>query len=264
MPEGSFVNVALTVATWNVNGLRARMALVERFLRERAPDVLCLQETKISNGLFPFGDFAMLGYPHAVAVGNAGYAGVAIVAKMPLEDHVQGLPGDEHGRLAGARLESGERVFSCYAPNGGIYGSTQYAYKLEWFTVLRRWLDAREKKSGPIVLCGDLNVAQTDRDVYAGATIGETTHTSVAVRRAYAELLEFGFADAFRILHGEQIEYTYWDYRAGALRKNEGWRIDVALCTPPLVARLAACGVDREARAWRQSSDHAPLITTFE
>ncbi|TAM60313.1 exodeoxyribonuclease III [bacterium] len=255
--------MVLTVATWNVNGLRARMALIERFLSEREPDVLCLQETKIGTGLFPFGDFAMLGFPHALAVGNAGYAGVAIVAKLPLQEPVRGLPGDDDGRLVGARLESGERVFSCYAPNGGTYGSPQYAYKLEWFTVLRHWLDAHEQKSRPIVLCGDLNVARSDRDVYAGAPVGETTHTSVAVRRAYEELLEFGFDDAYRAVHGDRIEYTYWDYRAGALRKNEGWRIDVALCTPPLRERLRACEVDHAARAWRQSSDHAPLLARF-
>ncbi|HVA36491.1 MAG TPA: exodeoxyribonuclease III [Candidatus Dormibacteraeota bacterium] len=253
----------LTVVTWNVNGLRARMALVERLLNGRAPDVLCLQETKVPTGLFPFGDFAMLGYPHVVAVGEAGYAGVAIAAREPLSDVVKGLPGDEHGRLAGARLPGGERIFSLYAPNGGSLGSPEYAYKLEWFTVLRRWLDAREDARHPLLLCGDLNVAPADRDVWSGAQTGETTHTSAAIRRAYADLLDFGLCDAHRVLHGEAVEYTYWDYRGGALRKNQGWRIDLALCTEPLRRRLESCAVDREARAWRQSSDHAPLMVRF-
>jgi len=256
--------MARTIATWNVNGLRARGALVERYLRERQPDVLCLQETKVPTSLFPFGSFAMLGYPHAVAVGEAGYAGVAILAREPLEDPITGLPGDEHGRLAGARLPNGIRVFSAYAPNGGTLDSPQYAYKLEWFTILRHFLEAREKPDHPIALCGDMNVAETDRDVYAGAAIGETTHTSAAVRSAYANLLGFGFSDAFRVLHGDEIAYTYWDYRGGASRRNEGWRIDVVLCTPPLRERLISCVIDREVRSWPRSSDHAPVVATFE
>ncbi|MDE2572814.1 MAG: endonuclease/exonuclease/phosphatase family protein, partial [bacterium] len=135
--------MALRIASWNVNGLRARMALVERFLRERDVDVLCLQETKVPSGLFAHGDFTMLGYPHVVAVGEVGYAGVAIVSRLPLQDPVHGLPGDEHGRMAAASLASGERLLSCYAPNGGSLGSPQYGQKLEWFAVLRQWLDAR-------------------------------------------------------------------------------------------------------------------------
>ncbi|MDE2572953.1 MAG: exodeoxyribonuclease III, partial [bacterium] len=108
-----------------------------------------------------------------------------------------------------------------------------------------------------------LNVAETDADVWSGAATGETTHTSAAVRRVYRELLAFGVSDAYRDLHGDEVAYTYWDYRAGALRKNEGWRIDVALCTPPLRARLLSCSVDREVRGWPQSSDHAPLVVSL-
>jgi exodeoxyribonuclease-3 len=255
------------LATWNVNSVKMRVPRLLPWLDERNPDVVCLQETKLADSAFLalLGDeLARRGY--AVAMhGEAQWNGVAILSRVGLEEVVTGMPGapgfpHPEARAVSAMC-SGIRVYSVYAPNGRAPDSEHYYYKLAWFEALRETLAA---SSDPTVVCGDMNIAPTDADVFdPDAYIGQT-HVTPPEREALARLQALGLCDVVRDRWPTQRVFTYWDYRAGMFHKDLGMRIDLVLASPAVASRVRAAWVDRHARKGSLPSDHAPVIVDLD
>ena len=258
----------MKIATWNVNSIRMRQDRVLGWLERERPDVLCLQETKVPDSLFPREPFEAQGY-QAALFGQKTYNGVAILARAPLEDVTVGLGDGEDGdegepaRLVAARID-GVRVASVYVPNGSAVGSDKYAYKLRWMARLRSWLDRTAQADAPLMVCGDFNVAPEDRDVHDPAAWEGQVLCSEPEREALRGVMGFGLVDGFRRLRPEPGLYTWWDYRQLGFPKNRGLRIDHLLCSEPLAGRMTSAVIDREARKGKQPSDHAPVVAELE
>jgi exodeoxyribonuclease-3 len=254
----------MKIASWNVNSVRARQERLVRWLGAQRPDVLCLQELKVTDADFPFDALREAGY-HAAAHGQRTYNGVAILAREEPVDVVRGL-GDEvddpQARLIAATV-MGVRVASVYVPNGGEIGSDKWAYKLEWLARLRRWLDRSARAGQPLALCGDWNVAPEARDVCDPAAWEGTVLFHPEARAALAGVTSFGLADTLRLHRQEAGLYSWWDYRMLAFPKNQGLRIDQIYVNPPLAARCTAASIDRNERKGKQPSDHAPILAEF-
>jgi exodeoxyribonuclease-3 len=256
-------------ATWNVNSLKARLPRVEEFLGYADVDVLCLQETKLSDKAFPSLTFSALGY-ESVHFGNGQWNGVAVLSRVGIDDVSYGF-GDAHvdpyefdGRLITASC-GGIAFASVYCPNGREVGSDFYDRKLEWFGVLRDWLTRAHDPSEPLVVLGDYNVAPTDRDVWDIAAFVGATHVTEPERQAVAALEEWGLHDTFRKVYPDADGlFTYWDYRRGDFHEHRGMRIDLALATRPVADRVTWAVVDRNARKGTLPSDHAPLIIDLD
>jgi len=254
------------LATWNVNSLKARLERVEAWLVEAAPDVLCVQETKLADDAFPALTLAGLGYD-AVHHGQGRWNGVAILSRLGITDVVHGFadggPDDAEARLLTARCGS-TVVVTAYAPNGRAVGHEQFRYKLAWFDRLAAHLDAVARPDDEVVLCGDLNVAPEDRDVWDVREIHGATHITPAERQRFHQLLDWGLVDAFRSCYPDDGElFTWWDYRAGNFHKHKGMRIDHVLVSHPMARRLCWTLIDRNARKGTAPSDHAPVIVEF-
>ncbi|PYQ08134.1 MAG: exodeoxyribonuclease III [Acidobacteria bacterium] len=268
----------MRIATWNVNSLKARLEKVTWWLARARPDVLLMQETKLTDAEAPTDVFRRLGYTLAHH-GEGGWNGVAIAARGAVEDVVTnfGEPlqpaatpdvGDDEP-LAEARMISavggGIRFVSLYAPNGRILGSPFYEAKLLWFDRLARWLSEARDPGEPLVLGGDFNVAPEDADVWDARACHGGTHVSARERDAFARLCGWGLVDAYRLRHPEPGRYTWWDYRAGNFHKNFGMRIDHLLVSAPLGKRVVWAEIDREARKGKPiPSDHAPLVVDID
>lgn len=251
----------MRLATWNVNSLRVRLPQLLAWLAQAQPDVVALQETKLIDEAFPHAELAAAGY-HSACTGQPGYNGVALLARTPLEDVRTGLPGmadDPQRRFIAARVGSLE-VVSVYVPNGQSVGSEKYLYKLRWLSALHDWLRERFAIEPRLVVMGDYNVAPADADVYDPARWEGEVLCSPQEREAFFALLEAGLTDAYRHLLPEGRDYTWWDYRAAAFRRNAGLRIDHALVGPALLDDLRACAVDIAPRRQERPSDHAPLV----
>jgi exodeoxyribonuclease-3 len=276
----------MRIATWNVNSLKARQEKVEQWLERAAPDVLLMQETKLTDGDAPVMAFAMAGYD-LVHHGEGRWNGVAIAVRrgQPVSDVVTNFgdgpvrdsgPGaevavaeDDFNPLDEARMVAatvgGIRFASLYAPNGRTVDSPFYTGKLAWFARLRRWLDEAADPADPVVLGGDLNVAPTDADVWDAAAVHGGTHVSEPERAAFRALLDWGLSDAYRSQRPEPGRFTWWDYRAGNFHKNLGMRIDHLLVSAPVAARIVWSEIDREARKGPPiPSDHAPLVVDLD
>lgn len=254
----------MKVATWNVNSLRARQDRVLDWLARAEPDVLCMQETKVTDAEFPSLEFQRLGY-RVVFSGQKTYNGVAIAARAPLEQVHVGFddpPVDAEQRLIAARV-AGTWVYSCYVPNGRSVESEQFPYKLQWLERLRQTLAARHDPKEPIVVCGDFNVAREARDLYDPVLFEGHTHFHPEERARIEQLLAFGLVDAFRIHEQAAGQYTWWDYRAGMFRRNLGLRIDYLFVSAPLAERCREVSIDVVERRRPKPSDHAPVIGTF-
>jgi len=266
------------IATWNVNSLKARLDKVTWWLERARPDVLLMQETKLADAEAPTALFRELGFALAHH-GEGRWNGVAIASRCGLDEVVSnfGEPlrpartpetGDDEP-LAEARMVSavcgGVRVVCVYAPNGRVVGSPFYEAKLAWYARLARWLAEAADPKAPLVLGGDMNVAPEDADVWDARACHGGTHVSGRERQAFADLLRWGLADAYRLHHEEPGRYTWWDYRAGNFHKNFGMRIDHLLVTPPLRGRVVGAEIDREARKGKPvPSDHAPLVIDID
>jgi exodeoxyribonuclease III len=253
----------LTVATWNVNSLRARLALVTRWVKDKKPDVICLQETKVTDDEFPLDDFTILGY-HEALHGQKSYNGVAILSRKPLADVSRGFDGkgaEEQKRLIAATI-AGIRVVNAYIPNGGEVGSDKFAYKLDFLDKLRGYF-AELKPTDPVVFVGDFNVATEPRDVYDPKALEGTTCYHPDERAALAKVAAWGFVDLFRRYESGAGLYSWWDYRTFAWQKNLGLRIDHIWTTETLAARSTACRIEKDERAKDKASDHAPVVATF-
>lgn len=268
----------MRIATWNVNSLNARLEKLDWWLARAEPDVLLMQETKLSDDDAPHEELARQGYVLAHH-GEGRWNGVAIASRIGIADVVThfGQPlspakTDETGDdepAAEARMIAavcgGVRVVSIYAPNGRSVGSPFYAAKLTWFERLSRWLREARSPSEPLVVGGDFNVAPSDGDVWDPAACHGGTHVSAPERAAFEGLLDWGMVDAYRLRHSEPERYTWWDYRAGAFQKNFGMRIDHLLVTHPLAERVVLAEIDREARKGKPvPSDHAPLLIDLD
>jgi exodeoxyribonuclease-3 len=258
----------MRVATWNVNSVRSRLDQLTAWLSRAAPDVLCMQETKVEDDLFPHAALAECGY-RTVVSGQKTYNGVAIAAKLGLaiEDVKKGLdddPPDAQRRLIAATIE-GVRILDVYVPNGQAVGTPAFAYKLEWLGRLQRDLAAHTTPAQQVLVCGDFNVAPVDLDVHDPKKWAGSILCTDEERAALRSLLSWGLTDVFRDKHpGEAGLYSWWDYRMGAFRKNRGLRIDLALATPPLAARCKSAIVDRRPRELDKPSDHAPVIVEID
>lgn len=257
----------MRIATWNVNSVRSRLPRLLAWLDERAPDVVCLQETKVDDAAFAElldDELAARGYSAAVH-GEGRWNGVAILSRVGLGDVVAGLEGAPAWERPEARAVAatcaGVRVHCVYVPNGREPGSDHYAYKLAWMAALREAV-----RAGPedVLVAGDLNIAPTDTDVYDPAAFAGRTHVTPDERAALAGLLESGLSDVVRERWPGRRVFTFWDYRAGMFHRDLGMRIDLALASAPVARRVRAAWVDRKARKGRGPSDHAPVIVDLD
>jgi exodeoxyribonuclease III len=255
------------IATWNVNSIKQRMPRFLPWLDQRRPDVACLQETKLADSAFADlleSELADRGY--AVAHhGQAQWNGVAILSRVGLDDvviGVEGAPGfpDPEARAIAATC-GGVRVHSLYVPNGREPDSDHYHYKLRWLAALREVVRAGPEAA---MLCGDMNIAPTDADVFDPAAYAGQTHVTPSEREALAELQALGLHDVVRERWPTDRVFTYWDYRSGMFPKDLGMRIDLVLAADPVAARVRAAWVDRHARKGTGPSDHAPVIVDLD
>jgi len=254
----------MKIATWNVNSLRARLPRVLEWLEATEVDVVLLQETKMANTAFDPAPFTELGY-EAAHHGDGQWNGVAILSRCGIEgvDSGFGDPQVEAGcRILHATC-GGVRVSSVYVPNGRALDDPHYAVKLRWLEHLRTWLDDASAANAPHVIGGDFNIAPSDADVWDPAALVGMTHVSAAERAALAALCGLGYEDVVEHLHPQAGQFSWWDYRGGSFRQNHGMRIDLLLASAPLMGRLVAASVDREARKGEKPSDHAPVVATF-
>ncbi len=249
------------LATYNVNGINGRLPVLLRWLAQSAPDVACLQELKCSDERFPESALRDAGYA-AVWHGQKSWNGVAILSRIgsPVETR-RGLPGgagDSHSRYLEAAV-GGVLVGCLYLPNGNPRPGPKFDYKMEWFARLHAHAADLLEQGVPAALIGDFNVMPTDLDVYAPERWREDALFAPEVREAYARLVGQGWTDALRELHPDERIYTFWKYWRGAFERDSGLRIDHALLSPSLAPRLKSAGVDRFARGWDKTSDHAPV-----
>ncbi len=254
----------MKLATWNVNSIRARLSRLLSFLETRAPDVVCLQETKVEDPEFPSIEIRAAGY-EAVTFGQRTYNGVAILSRTALGAPTYGMEDgvdDPQARLVAATIE-GIRVASVYVPNGQAPGTEKFAYKLQWLDRLARWLQ-RGSPEQPLVLCGDFNVAPEDLDVHDPAAWEGQVLCHPDERAAFRRLMEWGLVDLFRKHHDEGGRFSWWDYRMLGFQKNRGLRIDHVLATGSVAARCSAAEIDREMRKGKNPSDHAPVVVVVE
>jgi len=248
------------LATWNVNSLKVRLEQLTGWLRQTAPDVVCLQETKVEDANFPVAALEAAGY-RATFTGQKTYNGVAILARGPLADVGAGIPGfdDEQKRVLAASFGD-LRVVCLYAPNGQSVGSDKYEYKLRWYGALHAWLAAELARHAKLAVLGDLNVAPEDRDVHDPKVWEGQVHVSAPERDALRGVLAIGLKDAFRLFEQPEKSFSWWDYRMMAFRRNAGLRIDHILLSEPLTARCTACTIDKAPRKLERPSDHAPVL----
>jgi len=248
------------IATYNVNGVNGRLPVLLRWLKETAPDIVCLQELKAPQERFPREEIAKAGYG-AIWHGQKSWNGVAILSKgaAPVERR-RGLPGDAddlHSRYIEATV--GGLIIGClYLPNGNPWPGPKFDYKLGWFARLQRHAAKLLKSGEPVILAGDYNVMPTDLDVYKPERWVNDALFRPEVRKAYAKLVAQGWTDALRQMHPAEKIYTFWDYFRNAYARDAGLRIDHLLLSPDLAKQLKAADVDREVRSWEKTSDHAP------
>jgi exodeoxyribonuclease-3 len=255
----------MRIATWNINGVRARLDFLLAWLAERSPDVVGLQELKVADDGFPHAEIEKAGY-HAAVHGQKSWNGVAVLAREPVEVLTRGLPGQDDlgARLLGVRA-AGLRFTSVYCPNGKHVGHADFPRKLAWFDALAEHLGAAG--SEPVVLCGDFNVVPAPIDSWNEAALAGSIFHTDAERARVRRILDAGWVDVFRARHPELQAFSWWDYRGGAFHRRHGLRIDLILASPAGAARARAVEIDRE---WRKKkgdltpSDHAPVYADLE
>ena len=257
----------MRIATWNVNSLKQRMPRFLHWLDERQPDVVCVQETKLADDALAVllgNELADRGYEIG-AHGEATWNGVAILSRVGLEDVIKGIEGGPGFPHPEARAVSatcgGIRIASVYVPNGRTPGSDHYEYKLAWLASLKEMVAAGPEDA---VVCGDMNIAPTDDDVFDPEAYVGQTHVTPPERKALAELQQLGLHDVVRDRWPDERVFTYWDYRAGMFHQDLGMRIDLILASAPVAGRARAAWVDRHARKGSGPSDHAPVIVDLD
>jgi exodeoxyribonuclease III len=254
-----------SLMTWNVNSVRARLDNVLAYLDDHQPDVACLQETKVGDSLFPRVPFMELGYQVALH-GTKGYAGVATLIKGHAPGDLQlgfaeGRP-DKHPRILACTF-AGVRIYNLYVPNGTAVGSEAFAYKLEWLARLRAELAAKFSPSDPVIVCGDLNIARDERDVWSVEAMRGHTHFTPEEHAALDALEGWGLHDCFRKHDQEPGRFTWFDYRDASWERRHGLRIDYVYASKPVYDRCVEVVHDWEPREWDTPSDHVPVIAKF-
>jgi exodeoxyribonuclease III len=251
----------MKIATWNVNSLAVRLPQVLDWLNTHQPDVLVLQETKLTDDKFPGPDFEAAGYL-SHWFGQKTYNGVAILSRRPAIDVVRNIVGheDAQARVIAATVDD-VRVIGAYFPNGQAPDSEKFAYKMAWLDAIRRWIGEELQKHPKLVLLGDFNIAPEDRDVHDPVLWAGQIHCTPEERAHFQGLLGLGLHDAFRLFDDQPPKpWTWWDYRNLAFRKNQGLRIDHILVSDALKPHVAACTIDKVPRKNERPSDHAPVV----
>lgn len=250
----------MKLAAWNVNSLKVRLPQLLDFLATRSPDVVCLQETKLTDENFPFEAIKAAAFD-AVHTGQKTYNGVALLSRTTLTEVSTGIPGfaDEQKRVIAGTVE-GVRVVCVYCPNGQSLDSDKYAYKLAWFDALATWLKGELLRYPRLVLLGDFNIAPEDRDVHDPAAWAGNVLVSDEERARFKALQALGLKDSFRLFEQPEKVYSWWDYRMMGFRRNHGLRIDHILLSEPLANVCKSSTVDRDMRKLERPSDHAPVV----
>ncbi len=255
----------MRIATWNVNSITVRLPHVLEWLAANKPDALCLQEIKCVDAKFPYDAIREAGYSAAV-FGQPGYNGVAILSPQPASEVQRGFAdeaADAPRRLIAATIGS-LKVVNVYIPNGSEVGADKYYYKLDWLQRLRQFFDEQCDPQQRVLLCGDFNIAPDDRDVYDPAGWVGKIHCSQPERDALEQVQAWGFVDVFRQHHPEAGFYSWWDYRSGGFRQNQGLRIDHLWATEKLAQSCVDTWIDKAPRALARPSDHTPVVAQFE
>lgn len=254
----------MKIASWNVNSLRVRLPQVLEWLQQAEPDVLALQETKLTDDKFPLQELEAAGY-HAVHAGQPTYNGVAIVARHPISDPVPAVPAfeDEQKRYLAATV-AGVRVVNLYVVNGQAVGSEKFDYKMRWLEAVTRTLAREREAHERLVVLGDFNIAPADADVHDPEEWHEKILCSTPEREALQRMLDLGLVDTFRCFEQPDGVYSWWDYRQANFRRNRGLRIDLVLADRDSAADCVSSIVDREPRTWERPSDHAPAVAEFD
>lgn len=255
----------MRIATWNINGVKARIDSLLHWLGEADVDIVCLQEIKSVDEGFPRLEIEALGY-HVETHGQKGFNGVAILSKLPFDEVNRGLPGDEtdeQSRFIEGIFSTNKgvlRVVSLYLPNGNPLGTEKFSYKLSWMARLERWAAERLALEEPLVLAGDYNVIPERIDAkHPDAWVNDALFQPQS-RQSFRRLSGLGFEDAIRTVTDEKDIYTFWDYQAGAWQKNNGIRIDHLMMSPEAMDRLVSARIDKHVRAWEKPSDHVPVV----
>lgn len=250
----------MKIATWNVNSVRARLPVVQRWLQESQVDVLAMQETKTVDETFPTTEFEALGYQVAMS-GQKTYNGVAIASRLPMSSVTRGWAGNDPSRILSVDI-AGMTLVDGYLPHGGERGDVAFLYKLQFFHEFRVYLDNTYSRDMQLLFVGDFNVARDPQDVWAPDEMQDAIGFMQEEREAFENLREWGFVDLFRRFHNEQ-QFTWWDYRMNMFKRRMGMRIDYAWGSEPLSERVTDCMVDVEPRRWEKPSDHTPVVVTI-
>jgi exodeoxyribonuclease-3 len=255
----------MKIATWNINGVKARIDNLVAWLKESQPDIVCLQEIKTVDEGFPRAEVEALGY-HVETHGQKGFNGVAILSKLPFDEVNRGLPGDDEddqSRFIEGVFSTGSgvlRVVSLYLPNGNpVSEDRKFGYKLRWMARLERWASDRLRLEEPLVLAGDYNVIPEKEDARRWQDWVNDALFQPESRQAFRRLLSLGFTESIRSVTDAPDVYTFWDYQAGAWQKNNGIRIDHLLLSPEAANALRTASVEKHVRSWEKPSDHVPV-----
>lgn len=262
----------MRIASWNVNSVRTRLDQVIQWLEAEQPDVLCLQETKVADALFPHAAFEERGYQCAIS-GQKAYNGVALISRLPMDDVQIGLDAllsndadaaalSEQKRVISALID-GVRVLNLYVPNGSSLKSEKYPYKLEWLACLKRYLAVQEQQGDPLCMVGDFNIGPEERDLPESARNKGGIMASPPERLALQEALAQRLTDVFRVFEPEQGHWSWWDYRSGAWDRDQGWRIDHIYLCEALLHCATGCQIHKHVRGNVQPSDHAPVMVNL-
>ncbi|MEP6945802.1 MAG: exodeoxyribonuclease III [Acidobacteriota bacterium] len=256
----------MKIATWNINSINSRLQHVLDWSEKNEPDVLCLQETKCVDAKFPEVRLRSVGFAHQKFFGEKSYNGVAILSRHPIRDLRKGLPGskgDTQTRLIAGTV-NGVRIVNTYVPHGSGMGTEKYQFKLDWLGRLRRFFDKQYDQNDLVLLCGDLNIAPHDLDVWKVSAWINKLHFTKPERDALLKVKKWGFVDVFRQMNDAAGEFSWWDYYYHSFEKNRGLRIDHIWATEPLAELCTDCWIDREPRAAEKPSDHAPVVAEFQ
>jgi len=254
----------MKITSWNVNSLKIRLEQVVEWMEANGPDVLGLQETKLTDDKFPVEAIEAAGY-HAAFSGQPTYNGVALLSKTPAEDVRTDIPdfGDPHKRTIAGTFD-GIRVINLYVVNGKAVGDEKYDWKLKWLDAVTRWVEAEMQQHDELVVIGDFNIAPDDRDVHDPEEWHEKILCSPPERQALQRMLDLGLTDSYRLFEQPERVYSWYDYRQLAFRRKRGLRIDLALVSDALKDKVAASTIDLEPRALERPSDHAPVTVELE
>jgi exodeoxyribonuclease III len=260
----------MKIATWNVNSIRTRLEHVTNWLQENPVDVLCMQETKVVDEDFPRSPLEALGY-HLYIYGQKSYNGVALVSRLPLTEVKTGFSAvlpealvgdlDDQKRVISGVVNDQLRLINLYVPNGSSVGSDKYEYKLRWLKILREYVHALMLQTpSHLLICGDFNIALEDLDIHNPKGRETMVMATDLERESLKAVLDLGLQDVFRKFNQEGEQYSWWDYRTAAFRRNAGWRIDHHYATQTLYESAKSCTIDVAPRKLEKPSDHAPVI----